>query len=248
MSVYFSFPFDDNTASVPGAAPRVSVASSKTAAFFRVEGALVDRGALAACAYFASNGQGFAERALRVGALALAAPVFGVLRQNDRTMATRAAYVSLRHMSEDRIAELAEEYFDDLLRERIFDKGRDLIKQARKDGHRVVLLSEGLSYLVESLAEELGADDFVCNHLEFVDGECTGKLVDPVVGGHDGGRWARDYAEEHGLDLEHSVAYAGNGPDLLLLAAVGNPCAVNPDFTLRGAARDADWPVMEYRG
>jgi phosphoserine phosphatase len=219
----------------------------QTAAFFRVEGTLVDRGALAAAAYFASNGQGFAERALRVSALALGAPLFGFLAQNDRTMATRAAYLALRHMSEDRVEELGEEYFKDILEERVYDRGRELVKQARRDGHRIVLLSEGITQVVKPLLSELGADDFVCNRLEVLAGEVTGKLLEPVIGGHDGGIWARSYAEERGIDLTKSVAYAARGADLLLLSAVGRPCAVNPDFALRGAARDADWPVLEYR-
>jgi len=207
----------------------------------------VDRGALAASAYFASNGQGFAERAFRIGALALGAPLYGFLAQNDRTLATRAAYVALRHMSEDRIAELSAEYFTDILSDRIYDRGRELVKQAKKQGHRTVLVSEGIVEVVAPLAKEIGADDFVCNHLEFLGGEVTGKLIEPVIGGHDAGRWAREYAKQHDLDLSHSVAYAAHGADLLLLSAVGKPCAVNPDFALRGAARDADWPVLEYR-
>jgi len=207
----------------------------------------VDRGALAASAYFASNGQGFAERAFRIGALALGAPLYGFLAQNDRTLATRAAYVALRHMSEDRIAELSAEYFTDILSDRIYDRGRELVKQAKKQGHRTVLVSEGIVEVVAPLAREIGADDFVCNHLEFLDGEVTGKLLGPVIGGHDAGRWAREYAKQHDLDLTRSVAYAAHGADLLLLSAVGKPCAVNPDFALRGAARDADWPVLEYR-
>ncbi len=223
------------------------MSSSKTAAFFRVEGTLVDRGALAAAAYFAGNGQGFAERAFRVGALALGAPLYGFLAQNDRTLATRAAYVALRHMSEDRIAELSAEYFTDILADRIYDRGRDLVRAARGQGHRVVLVSEGIVEVIGPLVKDIGADDFVCNRLEVVGGEVTGKLLDPVIGGHDGGRWARSYAREHGLDLSRSVAYAAHGADLLLLSAVGKPCAVNPDFALRGAARDADWPVLEYR-
>lgn len=221
--------------------------TSRTAAFFRVEGALVDRGALAAAAYFASNGQGFAERALRVGALALAAPLHRMLRQADGTTAVRAAYAACRHMSEDRLAELADEYYDDLLEERLYDRGRELVKQSRKAGHRVVLVSEGIEQVVSRLAEAVRADDYVCNRLEFFDGETTGKLLDPVIGGHELGRWVHAYAAEHAIDLSGSVAYAAHGPDLLLLAAVGRPCAVNPDFALRGAARDADWPVLEYR-
>lgn len=221
--------------------------SPQTVAFFRVEGTLVDRGALAAAAYFASNGQGFAERALRVSALALGAPLFGFLAQNDRTLATRAAYLALRHMSEDRVGELGEEYFKDILEGRIYERGRELVKQARRDGHRIVLLSEGIAQVVEPLVAAIGADDFVCNRLEVLSGEVTGKLLEPVIGGHDGGLWARAYAQERGIDLGKSVAYAARGADLLLLSAVGKPCAVNPDFALRGAARDADWPVLEYR-
>lgn len=221
--------------------------STETAAFFRVEGVLVDRGALAASAYFASNAQGFTERALRVGALAIGAPLYGWLANSDRTLATRAAYAALRHMSEDRIIELADEYWSDVLKERIYERGRELVKQARRDKARVVLLSEGIEPVIARLASELGADDYVCNRLEFTRGEATGKLLDPVVGGHDGGAFAKRFAAEHGLQLARSLAYAAHGADVLLLSTVGRPCAVNPDFALRAAARDADWPVLEYR-
>jgi len=221
--------------------------ATQSTAFFRIEGILVDRGALAASAYFASNAQGFAERAFRVGALALGAPIYGWLSQNDRTLATRAAYVALRHMSEDRIAELSEEYFKDILKERIYERGKELVKKARKEGHRVVLLSEGIEQVVSLLVQEIGADDFVCNRLEFVRGEATGKLLEPVIGGHDGSKWVKRYASERGFDLTHALAYAAHGADILLLSSVGKPCAVNPDFALRAAARDADWPVLEYR-
>lgn len=221
--------------------------TQQTAAFFRVEGTLVGQGVLAATAYLAGNAQGFAERAIRLGHVVLAAPVFGLLGQNDRTLANRIAHLAYRGMSEDRVAVVGEEYFEDVLKDKVLEAGRELLKRARGDGHRVVLLSEQLSHVVSPLAAHLGADDMVCNRLEFKDGAATGRLLDPVIGGHDGGRWVTRYAEEHGLDLARSVAYAAHGPDLLLLAAVGRPCAVNPDFTLRRAAREADWPVMEYR-
>lgn len=219
----------------------------QTAAFFRVEGTLVDRGALAASAYFASNAQGFAERALRLGALVVGAPLYGFLAQNDRTLATRAAYVTLRRMTEDRIVELAEEYYGEILKDRIYDRGRELIKKARKQGHRIVLLSEGIEQVVAPLAAELGADQVISNRLEFEAGEATGKLLEPIIGGHDAGVWIKTYAREQRIALERSLAYAAHGADILLLSAVGHPCAVNPDFALRGAARDADWPVLEFR-
>jgi phosphoserine phosphatase len=133
------------------------------------------------------------------------------------------------------------------VRDRILPQGTDLMRDARRSGHRVVLISDGLSQVTDPLVAHLRhVDDYICNRLEFRDGYATGKLLDPVVGGHDSAAWARRYAQEHDVDLTRSVAYAAHGPDLLLMSSVGNACAVNPDFTLRRAARQADWPILDY--
>jgi phosphoserine phosphatase len=150
-------------------------------------------------------------------------------------------------MTEDRVEELAAEYFQEVLQENILESGRDLIKKMRAQGHRIVLMSDSLEQVAKPLVEVLrGVDDYICNRVEFRQGVCTGRLLDPVVGGHDCGAWAMQYAQEHGLDISRSVAYASHGPDLLLLSSVGHPCAVNPDFTLRRAARQTAWPIMDY--
>jgi phosphoserine phosphatase len=223
------------------------MASSKTAAFFRIEGPLVPRGACSAAAYFAANGAGFAERAFRLGQVALTAPFYSVLGQSDRVLANRLAYLPLRNMSEDRVAELAEEYFEGLLRDSVLSGGTELLRAARRNGHRVVLISDSLQQVVEPLVAHLRyVDDHICNHLELRDGYATGRLLEPVVGGHDSATWVRRYASDHGIDLARSVAYAAHGPDVLLMSAVGQPCAVNPDFTLRRAARQTDWPILDY--
>lgn len=220
---------------------------SPTAAFFRVEGTIIARGACSAAAYFAANGASFAERAVKLSQVALTAPFYSILGQSDRVLANRLAYLALRDLSEDRIVELAEEYFDGMIRERVLQGGVELLRKARVQGHRIVLISDSLEQVVAPLAAHLQkVDDYVCNRLELRDGYATGKLIEPVVGGHDSARWAKAYAEEHGLDLTRSVVYGAHGPDLLLMTAVGIPCAVNPDFTLRRAARQTDWPIIDY--
>lgn len=218
-----------------------------TAAFFRAEGVLTKRGPITAAAWLAANGQGLRERAFRLGQLAVAAPLAGLLRQNDRTMSARLAWAACRGMSEDRLAVLGEEYWDDVLEPAVLDSGVELIKQARRAGHRIVVLSDLVDTLVAPLATHVrGIDDFVCNRLEIVHGETTGRLVEPILGGHDGGRWVREYAQTHGIDLARSIAYGAHGTDLLMLAAVGDPCAVNADYTLRRAATEARWARLDY--
>ena len=220
---------------------------SKTAAFFRIEGTLLPAGACSAAAYFAANAPGFTARALKLGQVALTAPLYGLLGQSDRVLANRLAYLPLRDLSEDRIALLAEEYWDGMLRHRVLQGGVDLLRDARRQGRRVVLISDGLAPVVELLVAHLRhVDDYVCNRLEVRDGLATGKLLEPVIGGHDVHGWVKRYAAEHELDLGASIVYAAHGPDLLLMSAVGSACAVNPDFTLRRAARQADWPIVDY--
>lgn len=224
------------------------MSESHTAAFFRAEGVLVKNGVMHAALFMAGQRAGMRERALRFGQALASAPVFGLLGQNDRTLGNRVAHLCYRDMTEDRIAVLAEEYVDDVLDEKLLDSGIELLRKAKADGHRTVIISEGISEIMERVRDKFRyVDDLVCNHLEYRAGKATGKLLDPVIGGFEGGRWLQSYAREHSIDLEKSFAYAAHGPDLLLLAAVGHPCAVNPDMTLRKAAREAEWPVMDYK-
>jgi phosphoserine phosphatase len=217
------------------------------AVFARVEGVLLAKGVRSAAAYFAANAPGLRDRALRLGHVALTAPAYQWLGQTDRVLANRLAYLSLRNLGEDRIAELSEEYWSTILQKEILNDGVELLRRARREGKRVVLIADTLAQIVEPLVAELGCvDDYVCNRLEIRNGLATGRLLDPVVGGHDSGVWLTQYAQAHRLGLASSTAYASHGPDLLMLSAVGRPCAVNPDFTLRRAAQQARWPVLDY--
>jgi phosphoserine phosphatase len=196
----------------------------------------------------AANAAGLRERFVRLGHLALTTPLYEVLGQSDRVLANRLTYLALRDMSEDRIAELADEYWRNVLQRRVLNAGVDLLRRARSEGLQIVLLADGIEQVLSPLLEQLehtGAK-LVCNKLEFRNGRATGKLFEPVIGGHDGGRFLTRYAQEHSIDLAASTAYGAHGPDVLLMTAVGRPCAVNPDFTLRRAARDAGWPVMDF--
>jgi len=220
---------------------------TKAAVFVRVEGVLTARGACAAAAYVAANAAGLGERFARLGHLAVTSPLYSVLGQSDRVLANRLTYLALRGMGEDRVAVLAEEYWDNVLRHRVLKSGLDLVRRAHSQGREVVLLADGIEWVLAPLLSELSHPaTLLCNHLEFRDGLATGKLLEPVIGGADGGQFLKRFALEHAIDLAASTAYGAHGPDVLLMSAVGQPCAVNPDFTLRRVARDAGWPVMDF--
>ena len=216
-----------------------------TAAFFRIEGTLVDKPTLAAAAWFAANAQGIGERLARLGNVALATPLAFAGEMQAGSTATRMTWMGVRGMTEDRLAVLGEEYYEKYLQDEVLEVGESLLKKARKAGQRIVFISDNIDLVVKPLADQLGADDLVCNRLELKRSKATGRLEDPVVGGNLSGQWARAFAADHGIDLDKSWAYGASAADSLLLSAIGKPCAVNPDRQLRRLAKDHDWPVVE---
>lgn len=216
-----------------------------SAAFFRVEGVLVRRPALAAPAWLAANAQTFRARVFGLGTVLAAAPfALPGTPIADRTTASRLAWAGLRDVSEDRLVLLGEAYYRAWVEDARTAAGERLLTQARRRGERIVLVSEGVDVVLQHLAEDLGADDLICNTLEMRRERATGRLQDPIVGGHTGGRWLTSYAETHGLRLADCAAYGHSPADAALLSAVGRPCAVNPDPALRRMARDLDWPSV----
>src|SRR5581483_7981175 len=57
--------------------------------------------------------------------------------------------------------------------------------------------------------------------------------------------FVRRFADERGIDLKESTAYADDAADLPLLSCVGRPVAVNPDLRLRVTARSHRWPILD---
>ena len=213
----------------------------QSAAFFRVEGALVSRSALLAPAWMAANGQRIRGRLARLGAVALAAPVS--LAAPGR--ADRLGWSALRDTSADRLRVLGEEYFHAHLKPSLTDVGMRLLASAREQGRAVVLISSHPDCIVSHLAQHLDAEHLVCNRLALRDGVATGHLEEPVIGDAISGQWASDWAAGRSIDLSTSYGYGARGGDAVLLSALGHPCAVRPDRSLRQRAHDLSWPVVD---
>ena len=214
-----------------------------TAAFLRVEGCVVPRSATFASAWLGANSQNMSDRLTRLGSLAVTAPLqaAGFV---DATMANRLTWMPVRGMSEDRLIILGEEYWATWIEDALLDVGRQLIQRARREGRRVVLVSDHLRCMIDPLRETVGADELLANTMSFRDGRATGRLEEPVMARF-GGRALEDYAAKHGIDLTRSIAYGSTRADATLLAGVGEACVVNPSVGLARVADELGWPVLE---
>jgi alcohol-forming fatty acyl-CoA reductase len=151
------------------------------AVYWRVEGSLLELGALRPVGYFTWNAQSFAERWARRAGMAATALLRPFAFAASRKSATRILYTLLRGVSRDRLDSLGEEYFQYVLQPRLRAAGVESLREALRRGEEIVLVGSGLDHVVRPLAVHFGIERFIANRLEFRDGRATGRLRDPVV-------------------------------------------------------------------
>ena len=90
---------------------------------------------------------------------------------------------------------------------------KDVFNDLRKRGVKIVILSAGLSLLVERAARELGADLAIANELRTNDGRLTGEIeVKVAINGKEG--MVREIASEFGVPLREVALVGDRGFDL----------------------------------
>ena len=145
----------------------------------------------------------------------------------------------------DRLRHDGWELFHQLLLAKSFPAGFARVRRHRALGHRTVLITGALDFVVEPLRPLF--DHIVCARLGESDGAFTGRLEELPPIGEARALVLADYAEAEGLRLEESMAYADSASDLPMLEAVGFPVAVNPEAKLAAIARRRGWHVEHWR-
>lgn len=217
------------------------------AAFYDVDGTLLRTNVVHAYAYYAMNRGALAGIFGRTLSTLAKVPAFAALDLFNRKTFNEVFYRSYAGLSEDRLVTLAEDLFEDILKPALFRGALDLISEARRSGCKVVFVTGALDFTMRPLVRHLGADDMIANQMQFVGGIATGKVIPPIIEGANKANAIRAYCVREGLLLDQSYAYSDSASDYPMLAVVGRPTAVNPDFRLRSLARAYQWPILDLR-
>ncbi|HVF76559.1 MAG TPA: HAD-IB family hydrolase, partial [Acidimicrobiales bacterium] len=172
------------------------------------------------------------------------APGLLALDRRDRGDFLRHFYRRYEGAPADRLRADAWDLFTDVILTKAFPAGIRRVREHRALGHRTLLITGALDFLVAPLAPLF--DDIVCARLGEVDGRLSGELDNAPPTGEARALIMADYAAAEGLDLAESVAYADSASDLPMLEAVGHPVAVNPEAKLATIARRRGWHVEHW--
>ena len=219
--------------------------AGQVAAIFDVDGTLVDSNVVSHYAWLRMRDLPLPLRPLWAAAFVGRVPYYWVLDKISRAHFNRAFYKNYRGWKPARARKLGQDSFSGYVLKRLYPEALATLRAHKEAGHRVVLLSGALDFILEPFKDL--ADDVLTARLEEENGAYTGELSGALVAGEARARMLASFARRRRLDLSRSYAYADSISDLPMLEAVGHPVVVNPDSRLERAARERGWETKNWR-
>jgi fatty acyl-CoA reductase len=219
---------------------------SDVLAVFDVDGTLVETNVVEYFLWMRLRAQPVEEWPAFMARMLRQAPRWLYLERRSRAEFQRSFYREYDGLDPEIMKQLGREALDAVTLRRIYPEGMRRIREHKRAGHRVLLLTGALDVVVEPLAALLEVE-VDCAHLLIKDGRLTGDLQSPPPAGEARAALLEDYTERNGLVLSDSFAYADSLSDLPMLEMVGTPVAVNPDARLSQMAGQRGWRVERWR-
>jgi len=138
-------------------------------------------------------------------------------------------------------------FYQDHLKPHLAPNIHARVNEHRRQGHRLILISGSVRYMLEPVAEDLRFDHLLCTDLEIGDdGLLTGRAKGPICLNSNKRILAEMLARKVNIDLASSYAYGNHQSDLPLLELIGHPHVVEPTDPLKKVALAKKWPILTY--
>lgn len=221
---------------------------SRGAAFFDLDNTLVRGASL----FYLARGmhQRKLLRTTDIAKFGLQQVQFAIGAEDDDHIgqARTAALSFIANRSVASLSDMAEEIFEDTMRQKIWPGTQAIAQLHLAQRQRVWLVTAAPVEVASIIARKLGLTGALGTVAEHADGYYTGRLVGDLLHGPAKADAVRALAAREGLELIRCSAYSDSANDIPMLSLVGDPCAVNPDRRLRHYAHERGWRIHDYRG
>ena len=144
------------------------------------------------------------------------------------------------------IEPLAEEFVRVEICPRISHDGLAVLQKHQQAGHRVVLVTGSLDFLIAPLAKMLNVPTVLAATPERVASQYTGHVLPPLPYGEGKRVLIESLSAHEQMDLQDCYAYGDSPGDIAVLQSVGHPQVVNPIRGMGRIARQHGWPVVTW--
>jgi len=157
------------------------------------------------------------------------------------------AFVFVKNKEVTEIDIIAEKFFENVLKKRIYPESIDIIKEHQKNGREVILVSNAADILVEKIAKYLNVSEFLSTKLEIIGRRYTGNITGDIMYGGNKLKALNKYLESDNFYPDSLWSYADHSSDIPLLSQTAHPHAVNPTKKLKENAITKNWPILNFR-
>ena len=221
------------------------LAPERHVAAFDLENTLIASNVVESYSWLATNRLPDRDRFHYVLKTLREAPSLLALDRRDRGDFLRFFYRRYEGASPAQIAEDSIELFSRLILVKSFPAGIRRVREHKAAGHRTVLITGALDFVVRPLAPLF--DEIIAARMTVrSDGTYSGQLDGVPPTGETRAQLLADFCEAEGFSMAEAVAYADSTSDLPLLESVGFPVAVNPETRLAAIARKRGWLVENW--
>jgi putative phosphoserine phosphatase / 1-acylglycerol-3-phosphate O-acyltransferase len=202
---------------------------TKIAAFFDVDGTLLKENV--SVTYIKTL---FSEGRIGLGALLKTWFIKRLHKMNLLTVnrLSNLHFESLKGWTEKEAKKYSITYFKSDIKKKLFPEMIDIIKDHKKKGHIVVLITNSPGILIENIKKYVNADKRISSNLELKDGKYTGTFTNFCYGVKKFELF-HEFVKGENIDLKKSYFYTDSFSDIKVIQSVGNPVAVNPDSKLK---------------
>ncbi len=238
-------PTSTRSVSRSGRALKAILSPDREMAVFDLENTLVSANVVDSYIWLATRHLSGSDRLSVISKLVVQLPRLIAMDRKDRGDFLRTFYRFYENADIDALQKDALEFFHSYIMNRSYPAGIARLKKHRNLGHRTVLITGSLDFLVAPLQPLF--DEIICARLDVKDKRATGRLASPPPTGEARALLLARYAEANDIDLSQSVAYGDSVSDLPLLESVGFPVAVNADQKLSAMAKKRGWHSENWK-
>lgn len=221
-------------------------AKARSAAFFDVDGTLVDATIAHYLRYFNIKRLPRWKGRLWYAAFLVRCLFYMALDRIDRARLNIIFYRNYAGLPSAQIKQMVHDCNREVIEPRRYRTADPTMREHQSAGRPIVLVTGSLDFIMKPFADAVQANSILASALVESNGTFTGELIGPPLGGAEKAKRIRKFAAENNIDLAASYAYGDSIADLPMLETVGFPHAVNPDKSLRKLAAKRNWPILHW--
>ena len=148
--------------------------------------------------------------------------------------------------TEDEIAIICQQHFDELVKTTIYPKAEEMIREQIAAGELVVLITATNTAIAKPLTDYLKIPHLIATQLEMKDERYTGKLHDDYCAGAGKVKYIKEFCQKNDLDYANTGYYGDSKVDIEVMTEIPHPRPCNPTQELEAEALKNNWPILRF--